>query len=816
MEGRCAVDTWTEFGFLRASSTPKVKLVFGTHVICTGDEEVYVFSVQEKNITAVLQFPEEVVDLIESHNKHLLIACSSGVYCVDLQPLLVSSSADASSGPAELKISSEFCVLGGHGLSSLLLVGSTLLTLGQRNTSWMLTLYKLPQPEQPSSYEMLGSFSLPLLSPVLLDRTETEQTRRSLLICLHSGSPPASNDSYLTHGQFGIQPVLFKLLFGVDAALARSPVLLWGLPDGRLCFLPLHLPGSQIRVLHSLEQPVAFVGASVVGETDPGLAQCLVVVGERGRVVLIRTDRSGSETGGSTAGFAERCVPGPVKCCSVDNNCLYYSTGSDLLRLNLLGSSGREDGAVQMPTTLNVCRIIALVAPTCNPEGGAQLIGLSDRGKLSGIKLPVGEQEVGFYQLPATQVGRSVKDLLSAIGDICERASALKTVIKSQNVSLKRLNQVVNICLLLKSAANTDEHRPIKEKPIRCCATAEWSRLLLKDSLNLTCVLENSSPYTLERGWTLCITVSPLSCSPGEGDETSSTFAFPVINLSPGGALEVSVPVAAAGDAAFPLTVNCWLVFSLLSVLEEEDLESLQSRHFTFPLNSLTVDWLHILREIGPTVSQKSQGSTTDAIEEFVSSRRIDGHKGANGGRENATVYSTSVRVSPEILRDTLKTERFGLGTSDLHLSLLNWLFESHGGVKMGRRGDQDGMRSSEVHARSPNEATVKLSVKEVNEENSGKEAHVEVQIESSSVAAVCGLHHAVLRRMQSLLVMVPMETAAAKKIQISDLKLALQRAEIQQSGISDALGSDVSSAQMNSVLLDVYQKLRENRLLMI
>lgn len=53
--------------------------------------------------------------------------------------------------------------------------------------------------------------------------------------------------------------------------------------------------------------------------------------------------------------------------------------------------------------------------------GGAQLIGLSDRGKLSGIKLPVGEQEVGFYQLPATQVGRSVKDLLSAIGDICER-----------------------------------------------------------------------------------------------------------------------------------------------------------------------------------------------------------------------------------------------------------------------------------------------------------------------------------------------------------------------------------------------------------
>lgn len=49
MEGRCAVDTWTELGFLRASNTPKVELVVGTHVVvCTGDEEVYVFNVQEK------------------------------------------------------------------------------------------------------------------------------------------------------------------------------------------------------------------------------------------------------------------------------------------------------------------------------------------------------------------------------------------------------------------------------------------------------------------------------------------------------------------------------------------------------------------------------------------------------------------------------------------------------------------------------------------------------------------------------------------------------------------------------------------------
>lgn len=184
----------------------------------------------------------------------------------------------------------------------------------------------------------------------------------------------------------------------------------------------------------------------------------------------------------------------------------------------------------------------------------------------------------------------------------------------------------------------------------------------------------------------------------------------------------MSVPVAAAGGAAFPLTVNCSLVFSLLGVLEEQELESfagLQSSFFTFSLNSLTVDWLHALQVIGPTAAQRSR-ATTDAVQAFLSSRQMKRRQGADGGGESSAVHSACVWVSLELLRDTLRTRRLGLGTSEkesapLSLSLLNWLlFESHGGVKMGRRGDQDGTSSSEVHARSPNEATVKLSVKEV------------------------------------------------------------------------------------------------------
>lgn len=280
------------------------------------------------------------------------------------------SHANASSNPAELKISPELLVVGADGLSSLLLVGPVLLTLCQRDASWLLTSYKTPT-QTVSSYEEVGVFSLPLIS-----ESKRGPGRSSVLVCVHCGDVAAP--SAAAEGHLHLEPLLFKLLFGVEAALAKSPVILCGLPDGRLCFLPLRLPGSRLRVLHGLEEPLCFVGASVATET--GHSQCLAAAGEQGRVVLIKTDEA--EGGSVVAGFAEGRVPGPVVCGCVDKSCLYYSTGSDLLRLDLSeGSSGRESkgggedapsmtaAVLQSPTSLNVCRVIALAAPARSAAG---------------------------------------------------------------------------------------------------------------------------------------------------------------------------------------------------------------------------------------------------------------------------------------------------------------------------------------------------------------------------------------------------------------------------------------------------------------
>uniref|UniRef100_A0A3B5AK82 FA core complex associated protein 100 n=1 Tax=Stegastes partitus TaxID=144197 RepID=A0A3B5AK82_9TELE len=746
MAADCAVETWTEFGFLGTSVTPKVR--FGTDVfICTGSDEVYVFSTHERRLKASDWFSEHLTNcpLIYTFIKYLSLNrtfhfCSSQ-----------SAPPESSSSPTELKISSEFLVIEADGVSSLLLVGSVLLTLCQTDSSWLMTLYKTPEQTQSSSYEVLGSFSLPLVSAVVQDDTESKGGRRrsSVLICVHSGDTAPST---VPHGHFRLEPVLFKLLFGVEAALAKSPVIVCGLPDGRLCFLPLRLPGSRLRVLHSLEQPVVFVGASVVMETGPGHAQCLVAVGGQGRVVLIKTEKGGPEDGSSLAGFTEVCVSGPVECGCVDHNCLYYST----------------EAALHSPTSLNVCRVVALAEPTCNTAGQVQLLGLSVRGKLQRISLPVRRKEAGLSK----QVGRSVRDLLSAIGDVCERASVLKTAIKSKNQILKHLNQVVNISFLLTATANTEDHLPMKEKPIRCHAMTSWSRLLQKDSLNLACVLENSSLYVLERGWTLSITVVPLCCSSTAGEESSSTnFLFPFQHLHPGETLEVSLPIAAAGDSSFPLTVNCSLIFSLSSLLGEEGAASCPGwqSNISLPLNTLTVDWLHALHLNNPTARHKmvtfqSSSITTDPIQAFISSRQIRRSRGADRGGES-------------------------------------WLLsESSGGVKMGHQGDKVAVSSSVVHAHGPNGATVKLTAKE-NTEKDERLTAAEVQVESSSVAAVCGLHHAVLMLTLS-------ELTSCSRLHLCQ--------QIQQSQISGAFGVGMTTGQTSPSLLNVYQELRQNPLLII
>lgn len=263
------------------------------------------------------------------------------------------------------------------------------MTISRKNSHWTLTLYRSQKQTGTKSCEMLTSFSLPLASDSKEGRTVK---RRPVLSCVHytnntpssvCGSPPETANN----GHICIDPVLFKLLFGIDTALAESPVVLCGLPDGCLYFLPLRLPGSRPRALYSLEQPVIFVGASAIDESGPEHTQCLVAMGEQGRVVLIRTRKGHLEEEANTACFLDRCLPGSLMCGCIVKNTLYYSVGSDFLKLDLSsgsygkeGQHGKEEASREMealhqsPTSLNVCRIIAVAELKCNTAGKKMIL----------------------------------------------------------------------------------------------------------------------------------------------------------------------------------------------------------------------------------------------------------------------------------------------------------------------------------------------------------------------------------------------------------------------------------------------------------
>lgn len=825
MAGKCAVETWAEFGFLVTPSTASVQFDFGTHVfICTGSEEVYVFNTQEKKLTGVLQFTDSVSDLAQSDDKqHLFVACRNTVYCVNLTLVLPRLTATVSSSPAELKIPSNSLVIREEGVLSVLPVGSLLVTLSRRETSWLLTVYNTK--EQSGCYELRGSFRLPVVSAGVEEKTATE--RSPVMICIYLSDAETSS----SHRHVHLEPTLFKLLFGIDAALIKSPVILCGLPDGRLCSLPLRLPGMCLRALHSLEESVMFVGASVVKETDPGHTLCLVAVGEHGRVVVIKTCKGATEEDVKQVSFAEGCVPGPVTSACVDKHHLYFSTGSDLLSLNLSEELGGKAGQIfneestsktsynlQSPISLNVCRLIALGRPTYNTAGEVELLGLSVKGQLQKMTLPVGRGDTGSSTHLYTQRGRSVRDLLSAIGDVCERASVLKTAIKSKNHILQHLTQVLNVSFLIMDS--TDTVKP----SVRCHATARWNRLLQKDSLHLMCVLENSSPYYLEQGWTLSVTVFPLSCSDSSQEQSSSTnYSFPFCNLHPGQTFEVTLPLTAAGDASFPITVSCVLVYSLTTLLEEKQLAGLskeQSSTISLPLNTLTVDWLHALQLNTPgtdrnLTSQSKINTLADTVQTFLKSRRMRANDKGEG--EENKHYSVSVKVSSDLLYSSdveLKAR-----TSPA-VTLLDWLLsERHRGVTR-YQWDRGAPNRTVLHAQGPNGHLVKLMVKEVDLGIEESLKVIEVQVESRSLVAVCGLHHAILHRIQTLMQRAP-EKAAALRVHSLGLRQALQQAEhslqqIQESRISRAFDAGVSGGQMTRSLLNVYQELRENPLVIL
>ncbi|KAL4612912.1 Fanconi anemia core complex-associated protein 100 [Arapaima gigas] len=840
---RCSVRCLSEAQFGCFSGATMV--FSGTDVLLSnGSSLVTVCScVDQKGIH---QFPGAVRHLMLCSNKRGLYALceNDGICYIDLpqHPRISSSSTSVGDLSGVPKAPPCICVIKDPCASFFLVVNSILVTVGPLDDVWLFKLYHIPEVTT-ACHRKLAEHCIPI-APVDTTAAEAEEKcKPPVLCCVCTGSatsvPPDSD------GHYFLEPTLFSLLFGIDVSLVSAPVVICGLPDGRLCYLPF-LPAirqsadkdakPRMSLLYSLEQPIIFIGTAGEGDVG-GTPKALVAVGCCGKVLIVQVGDGGAE--GKVPVFREYGVPGPVVCACISNTHLYYSTLSDLLALPLVLSSSLERVTEQNlhpdpvpsfpnPISLNICRLIALAKLTNTSTGAVQLVAMSLQGRLLCITLPQGSDRGHVPRVSAAQAGQKMKDLLTSIGNLSDRATLLKSSIQTRNAALKKLNQVFNIsCQLLQKGS---EVHPVCKPPVSICFETRWIRLLQQDSLTLRCTLENSSSFVLEHGWTLCIQMVPLFCALNpEGSMSTKSYSFPLKILFPGKIMEVVLPLASENELVLPLKVTCFLVYSLQSILEpvkagcpftEGMCLSWDTDYISLDLDTTTLDLLDCLQVSGPTGDKNSSrsGSTssTDIFQTFLNARRGEwqgrSSSGTRAGPLEEGPFVAAIRVSSALLSAFLKN------SGSLCCSLLSWLFSSCSGHQV-----KEDLECPMVFGCCPKGNMLKVMAKEALVEDLGEGGPiltVELQLESSSLATLCSLHYSILHRIQLLLKEVSMETKGPTQLQGRSLQQALAHAEVLLEEIQGARGSVALAVEAPSVisakLLHVYQQLRTNPLVIL
>ncbi|XP_026996477.2 Fanconi anemia core complex-associated protein 100 [Tachysurus fulvidraco] len=846
MEGvMCPVECLADFGDLLSAKV----MCHGTDVILsTRTENIFVFCVEERRVKSVLQFESPVTSLALSADQCSLCAlCDNNLlYSTTVSPQPSSFSAEQGDDPALSVVSEDSVLVKDGNIRSIAVAEDILITVSLKESFWTFHFCELPRCLTSfTGFQNPAGFQVPAVTGFPQDDVDL-QDRMSLAPTLTCFYPNSSPKGCARKHHPRLDPLLFRLLFGVDASLIDSPIILCGLPDGRLVFFPLFLPaltssrGQQkapTRIFYSLEQPVVFIGASVVGDHGP---QCLVVIGQNGRILLISTNQRRSDGKTADCRFIEHMVQGPVVCACVDGEHLYYSTGTNLYCLSLskiLIASSSSSSSSSVTTVsegdstrpvrtvcLNVCRVIALTEPSISPAGCVQLLAVSLGGRLLQVTLPQDSDKAKVSRLTSSQAGQKIKDLLAGIGNVWERTTAVKQQLELKNNTLERLNRVLNIChLLLNSQKKTQEVCDLQ--PSFCCqAAAKWSTLLQKDSLVVTCTLENHTSYALDRGWTLCLQVqSSLSVSAGG---SSRSYSFALTNLDCGQKAEVTLPLESERDLFLPVRIHCSLVYNLQSLLNPEEYRHLTTNDTSLSqllthtsciclaLNTLTLDWLDALQIGEPTTNADSipkQISAWESINILLNSRR---HHTTEPGMPKTAPHTVAVHISSELLRDRLSLQ--DCNAAQLCIAVLKWLL-----CGSSKSEGEMVVQNPVVCARGPDRQAVRLLTKEAiltDFRSDGPLSIVEVRVESVSMSAVCGLHHAVLRRVQALLndsSAQPEKSAELRKQHLCNAVRHMESLYKDLQDLRDPAGGVLKTSTSES-LFGLYLRLREKPMVIV
>ncbi|XP_029784000.1 Fanconi anemia core complex-associated protein 100 isoform X1 [Suricata suricatta] len=861
-----------------AAGKPRV-LCHGAEIfVSTGSELVYVYDQDGRLLTAVYRFPGRVWHLELSTPRRALYAlcAQKGIYCLSLDQASRSvsqgagddrdadedDSEDSEDGEPPCPVSPvdpDACILPDATLCAFVVLDDMLITLAQGPAQWKVQLFGCPCPgEDARPPGQIGEVELSTSSPPAGSLGEPAAPHFLPVLCC--ASPPGCSgprDRLRRSGGFVLERALFGLLFGVDASLLESPVVLCGLPDGQLCCVVLKTlvtsrlapgdPKALVKILHHLEEPVVFIGAlrtesPDMEDTHP---DCLVALGHCGRVLAVRA--SWDEAGAVAPELQEYRLPGPVLCaaCGGDGR-VYHSTASglcvvDLARGGAPPDPGQPDGgpgslpSLLCPASLGVCSVVALSVLSEVPAGGTRLLALSARGRLMTCSLDLSSAVPCPPQGPVENTGQKIKELLSGIGTVSERVSSLKKAVDQRNQALACLNEAMNVsCVLLASREGP--------RPISCTVTTAWSRAQLRDVLTATCRVQNGSGFSLGRGWTWCVQVLTGSrASDPDPAGSATTYTIPVDRLGPGEQREVTLTLGPSDDGTLdlPVTVACALHYSLREVLgralassdslEDPSLDGCppdmlpEQEGICLPLSDHAVDMLQCLRFPGlaspPAQAPSLLGPTGDPVDTFLGACLGPRSEPAGPASLRAKFLPPSVatiKVSAALLKAALGAGQPGV---PLGCAALQWLLAENSALDVVRA-----RLLSSVQGVAPDGTDLHLVVREVTVTHLGAAGPlqaVEIQVESPSLASLCQAHHAVVGRLQRMVVEHAAQSSSPPDLRVQYLHQIQVNHETllrEVQTLRDRLSTEdqASSCATAERLLQVYQQLRSPSLLLV
>ncbi|XP_064126630.1 Fanconi anemia core complex-associated protein 100 isoform X1 [Loxodonta africana] len=847
-------------------------LALGAEVfLSTGSELVYVYDREARRPRAVYEFPGQVwhLELLTPRRALCVLCARKGVYCapLDTPSRSVSQANGASKDDAPpsgvIPVGPDACILPDAALCAFTLLDNMLVTVAQGPATWKIQLFKRPclgQDLRPAA--QIGEVVFPTGAPLAGGPEEPPAPHFFPVLCYVS--PPNSRAPHSRlqgPGGFTLQGVLFGLLFGADAALLESPVVLCGFPDGQLCCVVIKTlvnswaapgdPRALVRILHHLEEPIVFIGAlrtepwapEAVGQELPGKdthADCLVALGHHGRTLAIKAIED--KVGNLVPELREYRLPGPMLCAACGGGGrIYHSTPWDLCVVDLAQGIAPE-GAMQpglppilCPAGLSICSVVALSVSPGIAKEDTELLVLSARGRLMACNLALDPTAACPARMTAAQAGRKIKDLLSGIGSISERVFSLKKAVDQRNQALMCLHEALDVsCALLSHQSSP--------KPIACSITTTWSRQGLCNELMATCQLVNRGTHSLGPGWAWCIqVVASARAFELDAAGTTTTYTVPVQQLAPGAQREVTLSLGFGEDGVpeLPVTISCALFYSLREVMggaftplgATEDplcqalpLDLLPTRDgICLPLGMHTVGLLQCLRFPGLAVPGTQAARLTmlptDPVDTFLRACHQQGSVLVGPATLRAKYLSPSVasiQVSAELLRAALDDACTGV---PLCCATLWWLLAENAAVDVLRA-----RALSSVQGVTPDGVDILLTVHEVAVTDlcpEGPIQAVEIQVESTSLANMCRAHQAVISRIQTMVVEQAARGSSPPDLhtqclhQIHANYEALLR-EVQALRDRLSLEDEASSRATAEQLLQVYQQLRSPSLVLL